>query len=316
MGMIRSVSSPPVVRPFFLTLRLTLSLTLGLFLWGCNSGPAPTPLPLRATRTAPHAAEPKIVLLVLENTAASEVLAHPTVQRLAKRGSLLTQYFGLTHPSQPNYIGMIGGSTFGVGTNDNVTLNERHLGNLIEDAGKSWKAYAEDYPGGCFLGEARGNYWRKHVPFLSFKNIQDTPSRCAKVVPDQEFERDYDGGTLADFSLFIPNAIHSGHDTDFNTAMGWVDRRFGKWLEGLNPDSQILFILTFDEDHLEPGNSNHILTLLLGNRVKPGGTSSQVYNHYSLLRSIEKILGLPSLGRNDARANPFSEIWTDANSQQ
>src|SRR5262249_39288622 len=85
----------------------------------------------------------KVFVVVLENTDYPTALAQPFLADLAPRGALLTNFFAVTHPSQPNYIAMVAGSTYGVTSSGNVTLNVSHLGDLLEASGRSWKVYAE-----------------------------------------------------------------------------------------------------------------------------------------------------------------------------
>ena len=39
-------------------------------------------------------------------------------------------------------------------------------------------------------------------------------------------------------------------------------------------------------------------------------TTSQYYDHYGLLRTIEEALGLPYLTANDEWAVPLNDFWT------
>src|SRR5262249_29701624 len=115
----------------------------------------------------------KIMVVVLENTDYDDAIEQPFLASLVKRGLLLTHFTAVAHPSQPNYIAMVAGSSFGVRSDGNVDLDQRHIGDLLEAKGLQWKVYAEGYPGGCFLGARAGSYVRKHVPFLSFKSVQN-----------------------------------------------------------------------------------------------------------------------------------------------
>jgi len=122
-----------------------------------------------------------------------------------KEGALFTNFKAATHPSQGNYVAMISGSTFGILSDKNIDLNERHIGDLLEESHRDWKIYAEGYPGHCYTEKTSGNYARKHVPFLSFTNVTANPSRCAKIVEGQLFFSDFESGNLKDFSMYIPN---------------------------------------------------------------------------------------------------------------
>jgi acid phosphatase len=250
----------------------------------------------------------KVVLVVLENTSYAKAMTQPFLSSLARKGALLTNLNAVAHPSQPNYVALIAGSTMGVRDDRPVTLNGRHLGDLLEDAGKSWRVYAEDYPGGCDLSAQSGLYARKHVPFLSFNDVQSDPARCARVTDASSFPSDLQGGSLADFSLFVPNLDDDGHQSGAGAADRWMSSYFGPLLDSPAFSSGgVLLIVTFDESH---GTAdNRVYGVLYGASVRPGTSSSQALTHYSLLRTVEDGLGVGTLGRGDASADAVSGVW-------
>jgi phospholipase C len=187
-------------------------------------------------------------------------------------------------------------------------IDAPHLGDLLEQKGLQWKVYAEDYPGDCFLGATSGNYARKHVPFISFADVQNDPARCARIVEASQFDADLKASQLPDFSFYAPNLRDDGHNTGAAYADRWLSQRFGSLLQDSRFRQDMLFVVTFDESESLFG-PNHILTVLYGDSVKPGSQSAQSYNHYSLLRLIEDELGLGNLGQGDATANPIQEVW-------
>jgi hypothetical protein len=62
----------------------------------------------------------------------------------------------------------------------------------------------------------------------------------------------------------------------------------------------------WDEDE----GSGHLPALLSGSGVRAGYTSTVAYDHYSLLRTIEEALGLPTLSANDAQARPMTDAFS------
>src|SRR4051812_44209837 len=88
----------------------------------------------------------KVFIIVLENADYDRALKQPFLHQLSKQGALLTNYFAITHPSQPNYIALISGSTFGINSDKDVNLTGNHIGDLLEAKGLNWKVYAEGYP--------------------------------------------------------------------------------------------------------------------------------------------------------------------------
>src|SRR5262245_46417535 len=264
----------------------------------------------RSSGPAPGGGEPsfaKVLIVVLENENESKAIEQPFLKSLAARGAYFTQWTAIAHPSQPNYIAMASGDTHGVADDANVDLDVRHLGNLFEARGLRWKVYAEGYPGGCRLDASIGPYVRRHVPFISFKNVQDDPARCAKIVNASEFFDDLAAGALPEYSLFIPDRNSDGHDTGVEFADRWLKATFGPLLDDPHFMQGMLFVVTFDESKHRGGN--RIYTAFYGDDVVPGSVSDHPWNHYSLLRTIEDAFGLGTLGLNDASAEPIRGIW-------
>jgi hypothetical protein len=252
----------------------------------------------------------RVVHIVFENADLDEALAQPAFATLARSGAWLQDFRGITHPSQPNYIAMIAGSTMGVKLDGNVDLEGRHLGDLLREKGMSWKAYAQGYPGNCFLGKRLGNYVRKHVPFLSFKSVQNNPVECARVVPSEQFFEDVKRKELPEYSMFIPDLVDDGHDTDARHAANWFGATFGRILNDVELVRKTLFIVTYDESESYIG-PNRIYTVLFGANVIPGSRISTRTDHYSILRMVQEGFGLGSLGKEDARADAIRGVWAE-----
>jgi Phosphoesterase family len=248
----------------------------------------------------------RVIVVVLENEDLDDALLQPELVSLAARGALLRNYFAITHNSQPNYIALTAGGTYAV-QNDPVTLDVPHLGHLLEGRGVSWKTYAEGYPGGCFLGAATGLYVRRHVPFLSFADVQNDPARCARVVPASQFDADVQNGALPRFALYIPDLNDDGHNTSVAFAAEWLRARFEPLLSDPSFMNGLLFIVVFDEGRI-PG-PNRVYCALLGAGVRPGSVSFATYDHYGLLRTIEQIFHTESLHRLDESAKGILDIW-------
>ena len=250
----------------------------------------------------------KIMTVVLENTNYDAALRQPFLKSLIRRGALLTNFSAEAHPSQPNYIALVSGSTYGVTSDANLTLDKPQIGDLLEAKGLSWKVYAEGYPGGCFLKAADGDYVRKHVPFLSFKNVQTDQARCARIVDASELQNDLRDGRLPDYSLYVPDLKNDGHDTGVAYADRWLLGMFGPLLQNPRFMRGMLFVVTFDEGR-GSFDGNHVATILVGDAVMPGTTSDTGYDHFSLLRLAEDTFGLGSLEQGDARAKTITGIW-------
>jgi hypothetical protein len=277
--------------------------------------------PSRAQDAAPPVGKhfDHVVIVVMENEGTDQALADPYISSLSRRAAWFPRYYAITHPSFPNYLAIVAGTTFGIDTDHRpAPLKGATIADRLEEKKLTWKSYAEDYPGGCFLGSGAGAgkltpaaaptelYARKHVPLLAFASIESNPARCARVVNASHFMRDARAGKLPNYSFYTPNMFNDGHDTSLEASSKWL-QAFLRALEGtIAMHQRTLVVITWDEG----GNrDNRVLTLLLGNVIKPGKYSTAL-THYSLLRTIEDNFGLGTVAANDRRASPFPErVW-------
>ena len=261
-----------------------------------------------AARGADVPSVKRVAIVVFENANYSDVVRTPFFSELAREGALATQFIAETHPSQGNYIALTAGDMHGVHNDSNVDLGVRHIGDLLEEAGKTWKVYAENYPGRCFTGAFSGDYARKHNPFISFTNVSHDAARCANIVDASELATDIEAGTLPDYLFYIPNQKNDGHDTGIAYADRWFSGKFKPLLQDRRFMDGMLLIATYDESG-PLSAQNQIYTTLVGDMVRPGAQFTARADHYSLLRTIELALGLGDLGLRDASASPLTGIW-------
>ena len=270
----------------------------------------PTPAPtLGPTPVPPLSDFEHIVVIVLENKDYNAVIGSqsmPNLNRLASQYSLLSQYYGITHPSLPNYLALIGGDTFGIDRNcEDCFLAETNLADLVEASGRSWKTYQENMPEPCFIG-SRGDYAQKHNPFIYFDSIRLDETRCqAHVVGLEQLDSDLTANQLPNFVFITPGLCHSGHDCDRTETDAWLGALVDRLQASPALGENSLIAITFDEasgDDLsaccglpEPGGGR-IATVLISPRVRQGFTDSMPYSHYSLLKTIAAAWGLPALG--------------------
>lgn len=265
----------------------TLAKTIGIFF--CLSMPA------KAAQDPRH-----VLVVIFENTDYEKTINQPFFARLSNEGVNLTNMRAEIHPSQGNYIALTSGDSYGVNHDRNITLDVKHIGNLLEEHGKNWKVYAQDWPGDCFLGARSGRYVRKHVPFLSYKNVTSSPEQCSHIVDANELTRDIANNTLPEVAFYIPNLDNDAHDTSIEFADQWYQEFMGPLLKDPKFVDNLVLISTFDENGGSPGNQ--IYTSLWGPTVKAGSEIDQLFDHYSLLRMIEDIFGLGQLTAKDRNA--------------
>ena len=277
------------MRNLFLSWLVTLSLFSGL-----------------AMAAAPKFS--KVMTVIFENENQENIASLPFFAKLATEGASLENFHGLAHPSQSNYIALISGSTNGCTSDANINISAANITNLLEKKNLTWKVYAEGYPGNCYLGARTGKYARKHVPFLSFKSIQNDSTKCGNIVDASALEADVANGTLPDYAFYVPDLNNDGHDTSGEFADKWFAKTFGPLIADPKFMNGMLLISTFDES-LTSEPTNHIYTSFYGAGVKAGSTSSTKYTHYDLLRTIEDAFGLGTMASKDAAAKAITGIW-------
>ena len=249
-----------------------------------------------------------VVVIVFENEEASSVLGTPqapTFNAMAARYASLTDYYGVTHPSLPNYLALVGGSTFGIDSDcTTCTIDARNLADTLQAKRKTWKLYAEGLPRPGFAGAFAGRYAKKHAPFLYFRDVLAKPARLRRVVPLTQLRRDLRGKRLPDFAMIVPDLCHSMHDCSVATGDAWLKSQ----LSALVVLPKTVVFVVFDEGTTADHGGGHVPALALGTAVRHGARFTAPTGHYGLLRTIEDAWGLPLLGRS-ARATAISGIW-------
>ncbi len=259
-----------------------------------------------------------VFVIVLENHGYREVVGNsdaPYLNCFARHNALATRYFAVSHPSLPNYLAMIGGSTFGIASD--CTACEAagmSLPQQMHDAGISWRAYMQGMPRRCFLGGYSGEYAKKHNPFLYFPAIVSNPALCNRVEPAAQLNRDIHNDTLPSFGWITPNLCNDGHDCSIAVSNQYLASLLPRLIRRLGPHG--FLIVTFDEGPSDAGccggsHGGRVATILAGPDVRHGARLAEAYTHYSLLRTLEDAFGLRPL-RAAARAQPMRAAFTTA----
>jgi phosphatidylinositol-3-phosphatase len=250
--------------------------------------------------------------MVLENKGYTTIVGNanaPYINSLIADYGLATNYNGVAHPSQPNYLALFSGSTQGIIDDGNHDFSGQDLADQLEAQGKTWKVFAQNVPPDCFTGatatdgeDGTGTYARKHEPAISFTDISSAPARCANITDFTHFDP-----TAADFEFIVPNLCNDMHDCSVATGDAFL-RDFvpqilnsSAWQQG-----GVLFI-TWDEGE-GVLSSNHVPTLAISKAVPKGFQSDVAHDHYSLLRTIEDAWNLGCLNRS-CDANNLNEFF-------
>src|SRR5438094_908914 len=94
-----------------------------------------------------------IIWIWFENRESTQITAAtaPYFASFAASNVNFTNFYGITHPSEPNYLDAFSGSTQGVTDDGHYTFpaSTNNLAKQLAAAGKSWRVYAQAYPGSC-----------------------------------------------------------------------------------------------------------------------------------------------------------------------
>ncbi|SHN33362.1 alkaline phosphatase family protein [Actinacidiphila paucisporea] len=246
------------------------------------------------------------VVVVMENHAYSQVIdssSAPYINSLKAGGANLSQNHAITHPSQPNYYALFSGSLQGITSDSCITpgfSSAANLGSEVTAAGKTWGSYNESLPSQGSTTCKSGNYAQKHNPWFGFSNVATSSAKTFA-----QFPTDY--STLPTTSFVVPNLCSDMHDCSVSTGDTWLKNNLGAYATWAKTHNSVL-VVTFDEDNSQSGN--RIPTVLYGQPVTAGSSSSTTYNHYNLLRTLEDLAGTSGHAGQAASASDITGIWT------
>src|SRR3989449_1001160 len=239
----------------------------------------------------------QLVVVLMENKNLNEVYGPaPYMTSLADTYAFSEGWSSITNPSQPNYIAILGASTFGVsGDGNHPNLNHPTLVDLIENSGHTWNAIAEGSGSGCSINPDRGE---DHFPFLSYTTITGSPARCANLHSggSTDVVAALNAGT--NFVWFTPTDQHNMHDNSVSSGDAWLQ----SWVPGLLTamgSKKAALIIMFDEAYTSPP---YIYMSFSGPATKLAYKSTASYSHYSLARLLEDVWSGGSLGQGDVSA--------------
>jgi hypothetical protein len=173
-------------------------------------------------------------------------------------------------------------------------------------------------------------YAARHDPFVWFHSITDSPS-CNNVVPLSQMQADLSSeATTPNYVFITPNVCHDGHDQPCVDGQPGGLVSADAWLRDWIPvilnseafkEDGVLFITTDESEGVGPTGADNAVAccneqsgpniklaggngpgggrvagVMISRFIKPGTVSSVPYNHYSMLKSVEQIFGLPYLG--------------------
>lgn len=241
-----------------------------------------------------------IVVVIEENKSFAQIIGNreaPYINELAKRGALFTRSYGVTHPSQPNYLALFSGSTHGITSNAcSLDLSGDNLASLLQAKGLSFTSYAESMPQAGYDGCIYGAYMRKHNPVADWKEL------AALNQPFSAFPADY--AQLPTVAFVVPDQLNDMHDGSIAQGDAWLKQNIEHYAQWVMTHNSLL-IVTWDED--DGSSSNRIATIFVGAMVRPGQYKQRI-DHYNLLRTMEEMYALPYLGER-AETRVVTGMW-------
>jgi acid phosphatase len=258
----------------------------------------------------------RFVVIWLENTDFDQAAEQPDMAWVASQGITLTNYWAVTHPSEPNYMSSVGGDYFSLNDDRMISLpkNVSTIADLLDDKGISFGSYQEHLPYTGFQGFNYSNqetfandYVRKHNPLMLYDSYTSNATRLSVMKNFTEFERDLKDEKLPQYMIITPNMTNDAHDSNIKVAGKWTRDFMTPLLKNDYFMNNTLVLITFDENETY-GEQNTVFSILLGGVVSDelkGTTDETFYDHYSQIASAEVNWDLYNLGRNDVTAN----IW-------
>lgn len=307
--------------------RLAALVAVAVLATGCGSGPSADPLPPpptarpsgAAATPAPATPEPaggaptgahsdiratKVLVVMEENHTFDEMRAGmPFLARLSDTYGYATHWTAITHPSEPNYLAVAGGSTFGIRDDGSPASHAGDVGDATSvfdqalAAGRTAGTYAEHMPDACHATDDPP-YAVRHNPWTFFAAGRD---EClAHDVGLEGFAADAAHDALPDVGLLVPDLDHDGHDGTLAVADSWLEEQLTPVLRSKDFTSgRLVVVVTADED--DRSGDNTVLTSVLTPALS-GAVVDTPLTHYSLTRFIADVLGVDPLG--EARHAP------------
>jgi hypothetical protein len=274
-------------------------------------------LRLPAASSVPRSHHSRVAVVVMENKSYRQVIGSdraPYVNRLAHRYGLATRFFGVSHPSLPNYLALTSGSTLSV-HRDCTTCQFKHpnLATQLDAAGVPWKAYVAGVPGRCYQGARVPGYYRKALnPFVYFDSVTDSSELCRRIVPNRQLNRDLLAGALPAFSWITPSLCEDTHACGVGAGDRYLARLIPALRRGLGPHG-VLYLL-WDEGTSNRGccghpGGGHVPAIVVGPDVRARARTAASLNDYSVLRSVESAFELPHLGHARGASHALQSLF-------
>lgn len=235
--------------------------------------------------------------------------ADPYLCSLAATYTSQTAWYGISHPSEPNYVAMASGGIQGCTTDTSCaanSLSQTDLGGQLTAANIPWVGYMESMPSACYTGGGSGGYALKHNPFGFFKGNYTGTCRILPYPGAGAMLSTLNGPGAPDFVWITPNLTNDMHSGTVQQGDAWLQANLAPVLSSpwfTNYPSTV--IVTMDEGDgsanagtccLGSGSGGHIPMVVISSHSLGKGNITTAGDLYGTLRSIEEAFGLALLG--------------------
>jgi acid phosphatase len=314
--------NPETGAAIFLRLLIASGVSFSLAFSACGGSntkvagtPTPTPTPQPQMPTSHH-----VVMVMEENqsytTVAGNTTAWPHLNALLKQGAQPTNYYADAHFSIPNYFMLTTGQIPTTDDNSITVWNIDNIARRMLAANVTFKVYAEGVKQG-YLGGNTGLYVIRHNPFAMLSDVANNAQVASQVIqPFSQFLTDANNKALPAFSFIVPDLNDDAHNGTPLAADSWLQSNVISPLAA-NPAFQTggdgLLIVDFDEAATSDvtHGGGHVVAAFWGPIAKAGytQTSTTVYQHQSMLRTVMEVLSLTNPPGAAAAAPDMSEFF-------
>lgn len=245
----------------------------------------------------------KLLVVVEENASLDQMSRQmPYTFSLAKRFGYATSYYGLMHPSLPNYLAMVSGQTHGVEDDrspDVHALPGRTVFGQALAQGRTAAVYADGMPEPCATDSGGDDYAVKHNPWPYF--VSERGECRANDLPFRQIGSAIRHGRLPNVGMVVPNLCNDAHDCSLRAADDWFKDLMVKVFAG--PDwrsGRLAVVLTADED--DRSQDNKVLTVVIHGSQRSNVVDVRL-DHYSLAGLYADVLHAPPLGNAASAAS-------------
>jgi hypothetical protein len=256
-------------------------------------------------------------VFVMENHSLGQILGNrraPFLNRLAHRYRVATRFYAPAHPSLPNYLAMISGSTHGCSSDHcKGGLRGPTLASQLSARRLGWLGFFEGLPRRGYTGGNRGGYVRHHNPFVYFRRVTSKAHQRRRIRRLRSFPRSLRHPPALTF--VAPNNAHNMHDGSIQTGDRWLSYWVPRVMRSRGYRHHGVILIIWDEGHND--GSGCCLPRIHGGRIPLFIISRHARTHhrltrsgttYSLLRSLETGFGLPHLGLA-ATTRALPRVW-------